>query len=62
MLLPLLAVELLPNRHRIHGSGVETACVHAESVGVGARDIESLDSAARAEQVIGRLRIEAIAS
>jgi hypothetical protein len=59
VVLPVAAVEVpdldLPDR-----GGVETARIHADAVGIGARNVKAFDAALRAEMVLCDAGVEAV--
>ena len=57
--LPMTAVET-GDRHRLDGVGVETPHVDADAVGVGARYVEGLDAAHRAEMMLRDSGVEGV--
>src|SRR5487761_1158931 len=59
LVLPFPAVEG-PHGHLLEGAGVEAAGIDAETVGMGARDVERLDAAHRAEEMLRRAGVESV--
>src|ERR1700684_4244367 len=46
------------DRHGLDGAGVDAARIHADAVGMRARDVKGLHSARGTKQMLGGMRIE----